>query len=137
VHVDLAVAEHEAAHMVVGLALGLRFKRAAVEDFEWRGWQAGGFTWFAGGPRTRLASGVMSCAGIAWESRQGGVPEYADGDRKLAREWLASMHDVRAATRIANEILTSRKRIHRTLAHRLCEAPLGPRDVARLVRGDD
>lgn len=135
-HVDLTVAEHEAAHMVVGLALGLRFKRAAVEEWSFRGWRALGFTWFSVGPRTRLAAGVMSCAGIAWEARPGGWHEGADGDRKLAREWLTGAHDVRVATRIAAELLAARRAIHIRLAHELCERSLGPRDVARLVLGD-
>lgn len=131
--IDFAVAEHEAAHMVVGLALGLRLKRAAVEEFAWRGWRAMGFTWFAVGPRKRLAAGVMASAGMAWEGRPGGDLGFASGDQQLAREWLKSAHDVATATRIAAEILSGRKAIHAKLAHELCNGALGPRDVARLV----
>ncbi len=135
-HIDHAVAEHEAAHIVVGLALGLRLRRAVVGPCEWRGWAALGYTWFAVGPRKRLAAGIMSCAGIAWEARPSGDAQGAAGDRILAREWLTSLHDVAVGTRIAAEILRGRRAIHARLAAELTDGALGPRDIARLCAGE-
>ena len=87
-------AEHEAAHVVVGLALCLPLRLATLRQETWRNFEIEGYTWF-GAPRQRLAHGVVACAGIAWESRPGGSPHGARGDRKLALERLRTPADVR------------------------------------------
>ena len=128
-------AEHEAAHVVVGLAVGLQFKRAALLEVNPKHLDPdSGYCWFLGHrTKDRLALGIMYCAGAAWEA-QHGRPAFARGDLKLARNWLGlSAADVRAATRIARELLDSRRRVHARIASELCDRDLTARDVAGLV----
>ena len=133
---DAGAAEHEAAHVVVGLALGLRLRRVALGAFDDEGWYTHGFTWFRGNyAEHRLALGVMYCAGVAWEARRG-AKEYAAADRELAlKACKQSRHDYRTGVRIADEILRARARAHRRVVRELCDRDLGPRDVERLVLG--
>lgn len=128
---DLAVAQHEAAHIVVGVALGLKLRRAAVGEVTWRSYRALGYTWFKIGPTMKLAAGIMTCAGIVWDRDSG--EGLSEGDLTLAREYLSSAHDVRTAEKIAAEILASRSRIHSRIVAELCERDLGPRDIERMI----
>jgi hypothetical protein len=131
---DSAVAEHEAAHMVVGLALGLKFKRARLEETVIKdGLVELGHVWFAGSARRGLALTVMYCAGIAWELKRGADPVAIEADRKLAHRYLISKHDMTTAVRLADELLTARRKAHARVASELCDRDLGPADVARLI----
>jgi hypothetical protein len=131
--IDLTVAEHEAAHLVVGVALGLRLRHVVVKPSTWRGFEIAGYTWFAT-PGNKIAHGIVACAGMVWESRPGGKRLGAAGDRKLAREYLRTASAVKTGCRVAAEILTHRKRAHRRVVREICEhAKLGPRDIERLV----
>lgn len=106
-------AEHEAAHVVVGLALGLRLRKATVEPSVLNGERVGGYTWFSVG-RRRLAFGVMVCAGIAWEgASEPHEPSFAAGDWDLAREYLKSESSILDGVRLAREVLNNRRRLHR------------------------
>lgn len=131
-HLNLADAEHEAAHLVVGLALGLKLRRAFVRRETWNGLTIDGLVYFNGYQRRRLAIGVMACAGIVWEAKLGrkGLDWV---DAKLARTCLTSTHDVLVATRLAREILEGRRRLHARVASELCDRDLGPADVEALV----
>lgn len=131
-HLNLSDAEHEAAHLVVGLALGLKLKRAFVRRATYEGILIDGLVYFNGYARRRLAVGVMACAGIVWEARLGrkGLDWV---DAKLARDCLTSAHDVKVATNLAREILDGRRRLHARVASELCDRDLGPADVERLV----
>lgn len=131
---DQQTAEHEGAHLVVGLALGLRLRAVSLEPAVLDGEATVGYTWFGGKLSEGLARSVMYCAGVAWESRPGGDVAWARVDKKLARKYFRSTHDLRTGVRLAAEILASRRRAHkRVVAELLDHAKLGPRDIERLV----
>lgn len=134
---NLADAEHEAAHVVVGLALKLKLKEAKLQSATTAHEILSGYTLFHRSVRRPIAFGIMYCAGIAWEKRPGGNLNYSDADFRLARECLGSVADVQTGIRVAADILRTRKGAHRRVAEALCDHDLGARDVARLVRGDD
>ncbi len=140
--IDSQTAEHEAAHVVVGLALGLPLKIATVRSDVWRKIELGGFTWF-GGFRNRLAHGIMSCAGIVWERRPGGDPRGARGDATLAREYLrtpirggSTAANVETGCNLAAEILRTRQSALARVARELCDRDLRPADLAEMVLGE-
>jgi hypothetical protein len=134
---NLADAEHEASHVVVGLALKLKLKEAKLHFETTRHEVLSGYTLFHRSVRRPIAFGIMYAAGIAWEKRPGGNLDYSDADFRLARECLGSVADVQTGIRVAAEILRNRKLAHRRVAEALCDRDLCARDVARLVRGDD
>lgn len=82
----LAVAHHEAAHVVVGLALGLRLRRVVAGVHEVAdGTLAQGYTQFDGRFGSVEAWAIMYAAGSAWEKRNGD-PGYAWADVARLRE---------------------------------------------------
>lgn len=128
-------AEHEAAHVVVGLALGLKLKHATIRMTTMRGESLDGHVWFEHG-RQYLAFGVMVCAGIAWERRYGGKPVNASGDERLAKQIHIYRANVETSVRIADEMIRSRRAAHTRVARALLDRDLGPSDVERLVVGE-
>jgi len=128
------VAEHEAAHIVVGLALRLPFKAARLGEERWRNLTILGYTWFGG--RCHIAHGVAACAGIVWERRPGGRPDAAAGDRRLARENLRTRAGIETGCRLAAEILSRRRGILEIVARELCDRDLGPAELAEMVLGE-
>lgn len=128
-------AEHEAAHVVVGLALGLKLRKAALGYFDNPQHYLDGFTWFSHG-RQYLAFGVMICAGIAWERREGGNPSNAALDAKQAKQIHIYSANVETSVRLADELLRARRAAHARVARELCDRDLGPADVERLVIGE-
>lgn len=122
-------AAHEAAHVVVGCALGLRLDYARVLS-------VGGETQFLP-PGSRLAFGLMYAAGCAWEAmRPGGLAAYARVDRRLAREQLRGYGvraDVRSAVTAARAILESRRELHHAVTDLLIVRDITGRDVRRLA----
>ncbi len=129
---DTLTAEHEAAHVVVGLALGLKLVRAHVAHARPEHDSSEGFAWFKPG-RAYMAFGIMTCAGIAWENRPGGTPEYASFDMKLAKQVLRTNASVRTGVRLARELLDGRRRLHARVAAELCDRDLTAADVDALV----
>ncbi len=129
---DTATAEHEAAHVVVGCALGLKLKRAALQHARPEHDSSEGYTWFAPG-RAYLAFGIMTCAGIAWESRVGGDLAYAVCDIRNAKQILRSAASVATSTKLARELLDSRRRLHARIASELCDRDLTAPDIEALV----
>lgn len=133
----LAVAQHEAAHVVVGLALGLRLRKASARpsiDSE-------GYCWFPLPPNRRvLAEAIMTAAGVAWEraSNPGQADEdgYACHDAIEARALVASDHDYETCVKTAGYILETRGAAHKQLARALLEQDLTGADIAALARGD-
>ncbi len=131
---DTATAEDEAAHVVVGLALGLKLRKAtlAVTPVGRTGISLG-YAWFAHG-RSYLAHGVMCCAGIAWDRHAGFEPDTsAEGDYAQARQIFGRKSDVETGVRLARELLDSRRRVHARIASELCDRDLGSADVEALV----
>lgn len=132
--IDLTTAEHEAAHVVIGVALGLKLRLASAAGHAQNaleGYVA--FRGIEGWGRRRLAFGVMYCAGVAYEEREGGDADYSAADMRLARECFSSAADVRTGIRLARDMMHTRKRALARVASELLERNLGPRDIERLV----
>jgi hypothetical protein len=108
----MPTAQHEAAHIVVGVACGLRLRCAALELLP--GWEWSGYAWFHGNPdgRHREALALMYAAGVAWENGS----YYARDDRKLLREVCSGRHAELAMIRAADAILCTRGAILAALA---------------------
>jgi hypothetical protein len=130
--IDPRTAEHEAAHLVVGCALGLKLRRATVLPGTTDP-KLDGYAWFHGPMRAHAAFGVMYAAGIYWESRAGGDPEDARYDKVHARACFKSAADVRTAARLAGEILTARRGVLARVARELLDRDLTAKDVQSLV----
>ena len=127
---DTATAEHEAAHVVVGLALGLRLKRATIQPAPYgRTGISIGLAWFAHDKRY-LAVATMFAAGVAWDRRTG---HDSSADYELALGTLKRRADVETSVRIAREMLDSRRRVHARIASELCDRDLTAQDVEALV----
>lgn len=130
---DTATAEHEAAHVVVGLALGLRLRRATIVPSPAPG-PTGihvGYAWFEHG-RNYTAHAIMCCAGVAWERRPGGLGQ-SPADYALAKSSLRYKSDVETCVRIARELLDGRRRAQARVASELCDRDLTAADVEALV----
>ena len=133
----LSVAQHEAAHVVVGVALGLRLGRASALP-----WAEGeGYCWFPLPPGRRTwADAVTGAAGVAWERAV--EPTIADdvgGQRGDWAELLAavpSRHDAETCVRAAAALLAGLGAAHARVTRALLERDLGPDDIAALARGE-
>ena len=130
--IDPRTAEHEAAHLVVGCALGLKLRRATVLPTGPDALYVG-YAWFHGPMRAHAAFGVMYAAGVYWENRDGGNPDVAVYDLKHARACFRSSADVRTAARLAGEILTARRGVLARVARELLDRDLTARDIAALI----
>ncbi len=131
----LQTAQHEAAHLVVGVALGLRFRRARVLRAR-PGWTASGYCEWYGAPARPFADAVMYAAGIAWEQALGDKdPEHYSGDLRLCKATVGAA-EVPACVRTARALLAHLSPLHARVTRALGERDLTARDVARLVRGE-
>lgn len=139
---DIATAQHEAAHVVVGVALGLRLREARLEESERRrarGWVDLGWTeFYGGGPHDAWI--LMYAAGVAWERMLGGAraEEYASGDLALMRRYgVRSKSGVSCLIRAAGALLREVAPAHTMVTRALLErGELGPTDVEAMVRGE-
>jgi len=125
-------AQHEAAHVVVGLALGLRLLRASCKrSFDREGVELGGYASFYAGPREAWL--IMLAAGVAWERRFGDL-EYADGDLALLRRMrVRGNARIRVLERAAWAVLESRPWAHRAVSDALLDEDVTAETVTRLV----
>lgn len=125
-------AQHEAAHIVVGVAVGLRLERATARPT--RG--AWGETWFAGEHRgLDTAFALMYAAGIAWD-RALGLSDYGSSlDARYCRE-LVGKRGVEACTLAASAILATRGGIHARVTRALLEHDLTMAHVEALAKGE-
>jgi hypothetical protein len=131
----LQTAQHEAAHVVVGVALGLRLRRAVVSRAR-PGWTSGGYCEWHEAPARPFADALMYAAGVAWEDALGhGEPEHASGDLRLLTG-VVGRGEVRAAVRAAGALLVRLAPTHALVTRALAERDLTARDVARLLRGE-
>ena len=130
---DLATAEHEAAHLVVGLALGLRLRKATIVPSPLgRTGIACGYVWFYS-DRKYLAQAIMSAAGIIWDERSGLNSDISGSVDLKNMKALVSLSDIPTCFSLAKELLEGRRRLHARVASELCDRDLGPADVERLV----
>lgn len=112
-------AQHEAAHVVVGLALGLRLRRVVVGFQTVDGVETHGHALFDGRCGSVEAWQIMYAAGVAWERHAGDV----------AWAWrdLALLHSQRPAVVRALEhaswcVLMRAQGAHARITRALCEA---------------
>ncbi len=129
---DTATAEHEAAHLTVGLALGLRLRKATIVPSAHKRGILCGYVWFYS-ERKYLAQAIMLCAGVVWDRKAGFTPDDTTaGDLHQAKQ-LVSRADVPTCLKLAEEILDSRRRVHARIASELCDRDLSGADVEALV----
>lgn len=124
------VAQHEAAHIVVGAALGLHLRRATAR----RTHSDLGFAHFADGVAEDLAQAIMLAAGVAWDRALGQEMPH-DVDRRYCRELVRSDADVETAIRLAGDVLRTRGPIHANVTRALLEKDLDHADLQALAEG--
>jgi hypothetical protein len=134
---SLATAQHEAAHVVVGVALGLKLGRASATPYA----DGDGYCWFPLPPRRRTwADAVTGAAGVAWERAVD--PAVADADGVQRADWAELLaatptrHDAETCVRAAAALLAGLGAAHARVTRALLERDLGPEDMACLARGE-
>jgi hypothetical protein len=133
----LEVASHEAAHIVVGVALGLRLRRASALP-----WAEGeGYCWFPlPANRRTWADAVLTAAGVAWERAV--APSVRDDEGPQRADWAElleatpSRHDAETCVRAAAAILAGLGAVHARVTRALLERDLTGADVAALTHGE-
>lgn len=132
---SLQDAQHEAAHVVVGVALGLRLLRATLGARVVRGEAESGSTeWVY--PWPKEAGLIMTAAGVAWERRRGDL-EHAGWDlRDLRRAGVRGQARLVALERAAWAVLMSRPGAFARVTRLLAERDITARDVRFMARGE-
>lgn len=132
---SLPVAGHEAAHIVVGSALGLKLKEAVIgAGYDERGDPLEGYCWFPKGPLEALA--IMYAAGVAWEEKRGNAHARKSADAKLLRACVATQAGARACIRAAALMLESLGPAHAAVTRALVDRDLIGADIVALARGE-
>ncbi len=129
---SLADAQHEAAHVVVGIALGLKLRCVRLEDK--RG--AVGFTEWEPTPWPREAGLIMSAAGVAWERQCGDLKHALFDLQDLRRAGVRGNARIRVLETAAWALLWARSTLHTRITRALLERDLTGKDVARIARGE-
>ncbi len=125
-------ASHEASHIVVGMALGLRVFAASLKgDNECRGW----VDWEPQ-PWHREAVLLMWAAGVAWERRCGDLYHAAFDLKELRRMGIRGRSRLVACERAAWALLAERHTLHARITRALLEGDLTAADVRALARGE-
>lgn len=128
---DLETAQHEAAHVVVGVVLGLRFRRATItgNDPKWCG-----ETDFAFVRGDDTANAIMTAAGIAWD-RGLRFPRvsYAEDLRWVRKIVGSGRRSVEACVTAAAAILAGRMAVHARVTRALLEGDITGADLERLM----
>lgn len=123
-------AQHEAAHVVVGCALGLRLVRATLQV---TAPEDAGEVQFEGSVRNVEAWCLMFAAGVAWERRHGDVA-WAHVDVGCLRQWgVKGNARIRTLERAAWALLEGRRRAHTQVTRALLDGGIGPREIAAMV----
>jgi len=125
------IVAHEAAHVVVGVALGLRLHSSVVRDWYANREARLAWTWF---PRAgRVADSLVTAAGVAWSSATGDGLEVLDA--RALRRVVPKRGDFLALVTAAGAMLESRATAHARVVRALIEHDLTHEDVERLARG--
>jgi len=133
---DEHTAAHEAAHVVVGVALGLRVRRAHVGELvEPGGRTTLGHVVWDGRHGARVAWAIMFAAGVAWEQALRHPPAGAAWDRRACVE-LVGVAGLAPCVRSAAALLAALGAEHRRVAAALLERDLSGADLVALARGE-
>lgn len=135
--VEVGTAQHEAAHVVVGVALGLPLIEATALATYVEGIPADGSTWFRYSESERPALALMYAAGIAWEALAGRDLSGARYDRKAIRGLGYAPRGIRALTVAADAILRTRAGAHARVTRALLDrGRLTGADIYALAMGE-
>lgn len=125
------VVAHEAAHVVVGVALGLRLHSACVRAWYANGTKRDAWTWF---PYTSpVSDALVTAAGVAWSNACGDTLGYLDA--RALRGVAKKRRDFDAYVTAAAAILESRATAHARVVRALLEHDLTHADIERLAIG--
>jgi hypothetical protein len=129
-----ATAAHEAAHVVVGVALGLRLRAATVtREILPDGRTLEGYAWFGG--RNREAFALMYAAGVAWD-RALRTPGYSHSwDATAARALCSSRAGYVAVVKASAALLAALKAPHTRVTEALLEGALTHADLDAIAAG--
>lgn len=127
-------AQHEAAHVVVGVALGLRLFSASIgRTIERDGESAGTTVWYPK-PWPREADLIMTAAGVAWERHCGDLANASYDLNDLRRAGVKGNARIRVLERAAWALLMSRPEMHARVTRALLEGPFTEADVRAMAR---
>lgn len=121
-------AQHEAAHVTVGVALGLRLISATALDSD----DALGTTVFWIGPHDRYAYMLMLAAGLAWERRCGDAVHALSDVATLRGLGIKTTRAVQIVDRAAWALLETRAGIHAKVTRALLDGDLDSKSVRAL-----
>lgn len=124
-------AQHEAAHLVVGVALGLRPFRVRLDLPD----AAGDVVWH-GTPWYREAQLIMSAAGVVWERRCGDIVKACFDLKELRCAGVRGNGRLAALERAAWAVLSERHALHTRITRALLERDLNEKDIRAIARGD-
>ena len=129
---SLEIAQHEAAHLVVGRALGLRPFRAVLGD---QGDGSAGFVEWDRRPWYPEAVRMMYAAGVVWERKCGDLTKAEYDLAELRRAGVQGNGRLVALERAAWAILAERHALHAKITRALYERDLTERDIRALAKG--
>lgn len=138
---DLSAAQHEAAHVVVGVSLGLVLGRASAVAWCDGPDACAGYAWFPLPPGRRTwAQAIMVAAGVAWERAL--APSAPDSEGPACYDWaelvatLPSRHDAETCVKAAGALLAGLGAVHGRVTRALLARDVTGHDVAALARGE-
>ncbi len=151
----LSVAKHEAAHVVVGVALGLKLREAVIGVGPWPGGLVRlGYVWFGDpGKRRKEAFSLMTAAGVAWDRSVGALSKsdlrqiakavgceidepLSSGDYAILLENTSGRHGAEALIRAAGALLTDLHIAHDRVTRALLTRDLKGKDIETIARGE-
>lgn len=133
---EIDVAQHEAAHVVVGVALGLKIREAVLKNEDMgNGWIKLGHVWFDWrGQADALV--LATAAGIAWDRAQG-HRIWSSGDPRILYELgVKSRRAIDVHVKAASALLTQLGIAHDRVSRALVERDIGGSDIEKLARGE-
>ncbi len=138
---DFLVSLHEAAHIVVGMAVGLRVRRAVLGPKPNHGTvRMYGCVWFHDRHATPTQLALAYAAGCAWDRsvktpNQRGY-EWVDGDAEILRRMRYTKREIDALALSASAILHGRASVHARVARALYEHDLDESDLEAIAVGE-
>lgn len=129
-------AQHEAAHIVVGITLGLRLRKAVICKDVVEGWVTEATCWFTS-HGSALAHAIMCAAGVVWERAHG---RESPIDYRHMLEELNVTGDVdgevRTCLRLAEILLKNHGKAHKQVTMALMDRDLTDKDIRAIARGE-